>query len=157
MPRFAPPTSGLCFRRSLLEQIFPMPELEGTSADRYLKLMALVLSKGYFLDRVLATQKVHGANAFTLRPDRQRTGAKSLVHTAYWIRQRRPQAAGLSNSLFGRGLGMYRRTGGVEPKYAGVVREYLSMASPAERAAIALRAFYHSSPLLAWARRLREA
>lgn len=148
-PHFAPATSGLCFGRSLLEQILPMPELEGTSADRFLKLMAIALAPGHFLDEPLATQKVHGGNAYTLRPDRERIGAKSLVHCAAWLRGRVPELAPFTDKMFARGLGIYRRTGGVDARYAAAVDAYLGGATPLRRLAIALRARYHASGWLA--------
>ena len=40
----APPTSGLCFRRSLMEKILPMTENLNRGADRYLVAIAPALS-----------------------------------------------------------------------------------------------------------------
>ena len=42
-------TSGLCYRRSLLEQLLPMPERIRITSDDYLKYAAFALSPGYAL------------------------------------------------------------------------------------------------------------
>lgn len=149
MPNFAPATSGLCFTRDLLSKILPMPVLEGTSADRFLKLAALAQAPGMYLDEPLVEQKIHGKNAFTLQGDKQRVGAKSLVFTSYWMRTRFPDLRKYANKMFGIGLGTYWKTGGVEPKYQYVVDDYLKLIGCGERLGIWARAFYHSNPVLA--------
>lgn len=140
----SPPTSGLCFTRSLLEQILPMPESEAsTAADRYVKLSAIVLSKGFFLDEQLTLQQIHGSNAFTEMASKKQFGAREVTVAAYWIRAKFPELATFTNNYFASGLGTYWRTGGVEDKYKAVVKNYLSTVSPLERFEINLRAFYH--------------
>jgi glycosyltransferase involved in cell wall biosynthesis len=157
LPTFAPATSALCFSRKLLQQILPMPELEGTCADRYLKLAALILSPGYFLDRSLAIQKIHANNAYTLRSDKERTGAKSLVFTATCLRTRFPECIALADKLFAHGLGIYWRTGGIDPQYADIVHNYLANAPLFSRCRTMLRAAYHASTLLAPIRSYRTS
>ena len=130
MPTFAPPTSGLCFSRDLLRHLLPMPELMGTSADRYLKLGAIASSKGIYLERELAIQRIHGNNAYTFRPDLRR----------------------FSNKQFGIGLGLYWRTGEVEERARGAVETYLASLGLRERCGVMLRALYHSRPWLSDAR-----
>ena len=147
-PNFAPATSGLCFTRELLGKVLPMPELEGTSADRFLKLAALAQADGMYLDEPLVVQKIHGKNAFTLQGDKQRVGAKSLCFTSYWMRTRFPHLSKFSNKMFGMGLGTYWKTGGVDPKYRHVVDEHLKLLTPAERLGVYLRAFRFSNPVL---------
>jgi hypothetical protein len=153
MPTFARATSGISYRRELLACVLPMPVLEGTSADRYVKMVGLGLAPGIYLDEPLAEQKIHGENAYTRRPEKQRVGAKSHVFCACWMRERFPEMSRFANKLFAIGLGMYWRSGGVDEKYAGVVEAYLSRASVGERIGIRARAFYHSQP---WMRRLRD-
>lgn len=142
---FRPPaTSGLCFKRSLLQLMLPMPEAERVSiGDHYLKFMSSALSKGFFLNQVLAIQKVHSDNAFTLKGDKQQLGARILVLTAYWMRIKLPGIAKLSNKLFAAGVGIYWHTGGVETEYREVVKTYLSSISLLEKLEINLRVLYH--------------
>jgi len=152
MPTFAPPTSGLCFSRELLRQLMPMPELTGTSADRYLKLGAIASAKGIYLDRELAVQRIHGKNAYSFRPDRLEVGAKSLVFSSGWLRSRFPELRRFSNKQFGIGLGLYWRKGEIEERSRGAVETYLASLGWLERCGVLLRAFYHSRPWLSEAR-----
>ncbi len=142
-PRFAPATSGLCFTRKLLSRVLPMPVDGGTSADRFLKPMALHGAAGYYLNEVLAEQKIHGANAHTLSPRRARVAAKSMVLVAGWMRERDPKLRRLCNKLMAQGLGTYDASGGVDPNYAGAVEKYLGNSGLLDRLSIAARRFYH--------------
>lgn len=139
-----PPTSGLCLTRSLLQQILPMPESEAsTAADRYIKFLAVALSKGFFLNEQLTLQQVHGSNALTNMDGREQFSARERTVAAYWLRAKFPELARFTNNCFAGGLGTYWRTGGVESKYKELIKKYLSTVSPLERLEITLRAFYH--------------
>ena len=138
-----PATSGLCFTRSLLQLMLPMPEVIKITSDHYLKFMSSALSKGFFLDHQLAIQKVHGDNAFTLRSDKQQLGARILILTAYWMRLKLPVVAKFTNKVFAAGVGIYWLNGGIEKEYREVVKTYLSSVSPLEKLEINLRAIYY--------------
>jgi glycosyltransferase involved in cell wall biosynthesis len=138
-----PATSGLCFKRSLLQLILPMPEVIRITSDHYLKFMSSALSKGFFLAQGLAIQKVHGDNAFTLRSDKQQVGARVLVLTAYWLRNKLPAIAKFTNKMFATGLGIYQHNGGIETEYREIVRSYMSSVSLTEKLKINLRVLYH--------------
>ena len=69
MPFIAAATSGLCFRRKLLEQILPMPEFIKITSDNYIKFASLILSPGLYLNKALAYQRIHGENAYTGKND----------------------------------------------------------------------------------------
>ena len=103
---FVPPaTSGLCFSRSLLNQILPMPEAESVIiSDHYLKVVAVALSKGYFLDEVLTKVNVHQHNRYTENNKNKTLKAKIAVSTAYQMRTRWPETNLLANKLFADGL-----------------------------------------------------
>ncbi|MDZ4874796.1 MAG: Undecaprenyl-phosphate 4-deoxy-4-formamido-L-arabinose transferase [Chroococcidiopsis cubana SAG 39.79] len=141
-----PPTSGLCFTRSLLKQIFPLPQYKThkTSADRCLKFSAIALSPGFFLDRELTIQRVHDCNAYTARSDRQQYMARSILIMANWMRVRFPELAKFTNKSFAKGLSIYWRTGGVEASAKELVKKYLASISILERLGISLRAVYYS-------------
>ncbi|MEC4987389.1 MAG: glycosyltransferase, partial [Oscillatoria sp. PMC 1068.18] len=84
-----PATSALCFRRSLLEKILPMPQGETVSlSDNYIKFAALSLTKGFALSKELSIQRIHNNNIFTNRQDekKQKLRAKIDILTAYWLR-----------------------------------------------------------------------
>ena len=66
LPFSLPATSGLCFTRSLLQQILPMPEAEGIGlGDTYLQFTSVVLGKGFAVLSDLAYQRVHDHNLST--------------------------------------------------------------------------------------------
>lgn len=139
-----PPTSGLCFRRLLLQQILPMPESQGSAgADRYVKYLAIALSKGFLLDEDLTVQKVHGNNAYTAMNGKQQHRANSITRSAVWTRAKFPEFAKFANRSFAKGLSLYWRTGKVEEKSRELVQNYLSATSPMERLEINLRASYY--------------
>jgi glycosyltransferase involved in cell wall biosynthesis len=140
----APATSGLCFTRSLLHQILPMPEASSVSiSDNYVKFAAYALSRGFFLNRELALQRIHANNRYALKDDNQRLVARIRVLTAHWMRIKLPSSARFTNKLLAAGIGGYWRTGGVEPEYMTVVKSYLASVSVLERLEIMSRALYH--------------
>ncbi|NJM45335.1 MAG: glycosyltransferase [Alkalinema sp. RU_4_3] len=57
---YLPPTSALCFRRSILQQILPMPEALRISSDNFLCLSAAFLGKGYLYGQALSQYRIHG-------------------------------------------------------------------------------------------------
>lgn len=143
LPPPLPATSALCFKRSLLQQILPMIELEGTSDDRYLKYVAVALDRGFFLGKILALHRIHGNNAYTFREGNQWETAKSLVFTGYCVRVKFPVLVKLANKMLGMGIGLYWANGGVDIKYQGTIKDYLSTISPLEKLEIYARACYH--------------
>lgn len=144
-PFLAPATSGLCFTRSLLLQVFPLPQYENlkTAADRHLKFMTLALSKGFFLDEELSIQKVHGNNAYTAMKGKQQQKGRGFTLTAYWMRDKLPETKKFTNKLFAKGLSLYWRTGDIEQQAREHVQKYFSATSPIEKFEIRLRALYH--------------
>lgn len=145
LPFTIPATSGLCFRRSLLQQILPMPEAENIALnDTYLQLTSFALSPGIALDRALSFQRIHYNNAFTRRTNKTAIVARIHVLTAYWLRTNFPDLSNLSNQFFAKGLALYWRSGGVEAKSQKFVQEYLATAMLPERVQIMARALYRS-------------
>lgn len=139
----APATSGLSFKRSLLQMILPMPEARGiTISDHYLKVTALALSKGYFLDKQLSFLRLHDNNNYTAR-NNHFAKAKIAILTAYCLRKNWPFLAKPANKLFSRGLGIAWKIGGVEAEATQMIKSYISTVSPLERLEINLRAFYN--------------
>ncbi|MBV9389141.1 MAG: glycosyltransferase [Chroococcidiopsidaceae cyanobacterium CP_BM_ER_R8_30] len=139
-----PPTSGLCFRSSLLKLILPMPEAIRIISDSYLQCIALALSTGFVMDKELVLQRIHGNNAYTLRNDKQKMQARMHVLLAYWIRIKFPFLSKFTNNLLGVGMGLYwDNNGGVEAEYKELIKNYLSLANFAERFKIRLRFVYY--------------
>jgi glycosyltransferase involved in cell wall biosynthesis len=139
-----PATSGLCFSRSLLGKILPMPEADRVAmSDRYLKQVGMGLGKGYYCGDQLAVQRIHGENRFTLRKDRLRMTARIAVSTAYWMRRNFPELARLADNGLAFGVGSYWRTGGIDAETKQFMAEYLSSVPLPRRIKIGLRGLYH--------------
>ncbi len=148
LPFYPMSTSGLCFRRSLLDQILPMPEtFIKTSADRYLRSAAMGLAAGYYLEESLTIQGIHGSNAATLRADRPFLLERQIV-TAYLLRTQVPQLRLYANRLFARGLCAYDAVKGeeIEPEYEQLIQSYYALCSALDRAMVVLIQKYHSRP-----------
>lgn len=142
LPFIPTATSGLCFKRSLLEIILPMPEAIKITSDNYLKFTVLALSKGFFLNKHLSIQKIHGANAYTFKDNNQRLKARILILTAYWMRVKFPSLSMFTNGLLINGIGIYWRTGGIEPEYKHIVNKYLSSVALLKKVEINAKAFF---------------
>ncbi len=149
-PFVAPASSGLCFTNSFINQIFPLPvyKVHKTSADRCLTFTAIALSKGFFLDKELTIQRIHGNNAYTAMDGRQQYMARAIMIVAHWMRVKFPEFAKFTNKSFAKGLSIYWRTGGIEPSAKELVQNYLSSLSTLEILEINLRAFYYNLKLL---------
>ena len=139
----APGLLGMCFKRSLLRRILPMPEAASVSiSDNYIRFMSCALSKGFFLNRVLALQRIHGKNIYTFSND-ERLWASIRILTAYWMRANLPSSARFTNKMLAAGIGRYWRIGEIKTEHRTLVDNYLHSVSSAERVEILLRSFYH--------------
>ena len=148
LPFYPSSTSGLCFRRSLLQCILPMPETFITSsADRYIRLAAIALAPGYFIAKPLTIQGIHGQNISTMRPDRPTIPERQIV-IAYLLRTQFPTLSRFTNRIFSAGLTVYQslRLGKIEPEYRAIIHEYWRLCSPLERIAITLMRLYRRRP-----------
>lgn len=148
LPFYPSATSGLCFRRSLLRRILPMPEtFINSSADRYVRIAAMSLSPGYFLAKALTVQGIHDNNISTMRCDRPSIPERQIV-IAYLLRTQFPTLASFANRLFSAGLTVYRslHLETVEPKYESVIQAYWQLCSPIERTKIGLMRLYRLRP-----------
>ena len=136
-------TSGLCFRRSLLQQILPMPESIRITSDDYLKYSAFGRGQGFVLLEKLAWQRIHGDNAYTFRPDKQALRASIEILTAYWLRKNTPDLAKFANNIFAQGLSKYRSLKSKNADCQKNVEEYLSLLTLTEKLNINLRILYY--------------
>ena len=142
---FSPPaTSGLCFTRSLLQMMLPMPEAKHISiGDHYLKFTALALSKGFFMGKDLAIQNLHSNNAYTLRDDNQQIKARIFILTAYWIRVKFPFLARFTNKLVAKGIALYYRTGKFEIEHNKIISSYISLVGLLEKVEISIETLFY--------------
>ncbi|MEM6252984.1 MAG: glycosyltransferase [Cyanobacteria bacterium P01_D01_bin.156] len=110
---------GLCFRKSLLSNILPMPESEGvTISDNYIKYSALFLSSGLLLTKQLAVQRIHSQNSYTFRDDRHKLRAEINIKLGFYLRQTFPQMHRFANKRFAEGCGEMLAEGGWLNLYA---------------------------------------
>jgi glycosyltransferase involved in cell wall biosynthesis len=143
IPQFNLATSGMCFKRSLLKQILPMPEVIRITSDDYIKYIALGLSPGFIILEDLALQRIHDSNAYTFRSDKQRLRAKIHVLTAYWMKANFSTLSKFTNNLLAAGVNIYWRSGGIEAEGQKLVKSYLSSVTPLEIFEIYAKAFYY--------------
>jgi glycosyltransferase involved in cell wall biosynthesis len=137
-------TSGLCFHRSLLQKILPMPQvLDVSLSDEYIKYAAYGLAPGYVILEQLAVQRIHSSNTFTLRTDKSQLKAKMFLMTAYWLRQNFPPLLQFSNNLFAAGIAVCQGFKPAREMDETLVRQYFQQASWQARLMIHLRVLYY--------------
>lgn len=100
-----PATTGLCFRRKVLEKVLPMPEQLRISADQFLRLAVAFVAPGALLPDAVAVHRIHGDNWFEFRKDVATINAETNVRTAYYLMQRFPQTKPFANKLYAHALG----------------------------------------------------
>lgn len=139
-----PATSGICFRRSLLSQILPMPEAEGVSiSDSYIKYIALALSPGFCLLEQIGLQRIHQHNIHTLKSPKADLSVKLQVLTAYWMKTNFPILHKYTDTMiaFGFALAWHAKLKDEICNY--YINAYLSSISPLDIAKIYARAIYY--------------
>jgi glycosyltransferase involved in cell wall biosynthesis len=136
-------TSSLCFRRTILQEILPMPEAIKITSDNYLKFTAFALSEGFFLNEELTIQNIHENNAYTLSDNKHYLQAKILILTAYWIKAKFPSLSKFSDNLLVDGVGIYLCIRKFEPGSKKIVKEYLSSVDLFSKLNIISKAFYY--------------
>jgi hypothetical protein len=138
LPYTPPATSGLCFRRSLLGRILPMPQSAGiTLHDNYIKFAALSLAPGISTGGRIACQRHHGANAYTGRG--RRPQGQVAVYTAYWLWRRFPHLDRFCRNLLAGGLAALEATGGPDPAAQQLADEFLAALPVWQRLELILR------------------
>jgi len=144
MPFDGTATSAICFRRSFLASILPMPEADNiTLHDDYLKYVSFGVTPGYILLEELALQRLHGNNTATNRSDRQGLKIKIQSTTSYWIKTNFPALSKFSNNLIALGLSQSWLLGGVDSECQKIMSYYLAKATLLEKLEIFLRAIYY--------------
>ncbi|MGB3637286.1 MAG: glycosyltransferase, partial [Rivularia sp. (in: cyanobacteria)] len=144
IPPSLPSSSALCFKRSLLEKILPMPTNKLIPAsDFYLKYIAVALSIGFILGEDLILQKIHDNNMATLRKDKLHMKAREQLFTGYWIRQEFPYLRNFADKLIAVGTGFNWCAGNNDFENSKIINSYLSSISFLERSKINFIALYY--------------
>jgi glycosyltransferase involved in cell wall biosynthesis len=137
-------TSGIAFRRSLLNKILPMPEEIRITSDDYIKYIALGISEGFISSEALAQQLIHGNNAYTLRTDKQLLRVKIQLQTAYWMRKNFTELTEFSNSIFVSAKKILKNidSSEINTEIKALERQYLNLTTWLERSQINMRLLY---------------
>lgn len=149
LPDFTPSTSNLCFSRSLLNEILPMPEDKGRSGiamcDTYLKLVAVSLGVGYSFPKNLGIFRLHSNNLFSTQQVNQKRQvvAEIFIATGYWILAKFPELHKLGKKLFSKGLGTYWKNGNADEMGNKFLKDHQLNLPPLEQIEIRAMAFYY--------------
>lgn len=131
IPLYAPPTSGLSFKRSMLQEIWPINKSLKLGSDRYLTCVSVAKRKGYFLDKPLSKLGIHGANNNTLKQGKQiefkRAYKRSLV--AFMIQQKYPELNLLVDFLMSKSFVYYLKNTEIKEGDKIYVNQYISSLS----------------------------
>jgi glycosyltransferase involved in cell wall biosynthesis len=139
---FTPPaTSGLVFTTKLLRQILPMPEAIRITSDNYLKLSAMALAPGYYLEDQLSLQRIHGNNAYTGRKDTA-LEAEIQIAIALGLRNQCPALRGVWNRMYADGLAMKFCNRATLAHTDDKKTSYMEGLSPIERVRLCARVGY---------------
>ena len=145
LPFYPPPTSGLCFQRSLIKLIFPMTESLKIGPDRYLVVIAIALSQGFFLDNKLAVQGIHEDNCNTLKMGKifaQRRAYVDIV-VAYFMHLKLPEFVRYTNKIFARGISIYLKNRVINNEEINYIKCYLSNTSWLDKVKISMMTSYY--------------
>jgi hypothetical protein len=143
MPFEGTATSGICFRRSFLEQLLPMPEEIRITSDDYLKYAAFALTPGYILLEKLAQQRIHANNAYTLRKKQKSLRGKINILTAFWLKSNFPQMSKFTNNIFALGYSFYNREDNGDPHLKLLIHKYFCSLTIGEKIEVQIRRIYY--------------
>jgi glycosyltransferase involved in cell wall biosynthesis len=138
---WAPPTSGLTFRRNLLQRLLPMPLHIRITSDNYLTFCAPAFTPGFYVSECFSLQRIHGANAYTAKED-SLLKATVQMSIASGIREAMPELTRLANRLFANALAERWRAGADFQDCREKLREYLRACALGERAEVLARMSY---------------
>jgi glycosyltransferase involved in cell wall biosynthesis len=138
---WAAPTSGLTFRRSLLEKLLPMPQHIRITSDNYLTFSSPAFAPGFFISECLSLQRVHGANAYTAKED-PLFKATVQMSIARGLHDSFPELARLSSRLFANAAAEKWTAGANFHELSGELRQHLRKCAVAEKAEVLARMTY---------------
>lgn len=134
LPPSLPPCPNLCFKRSLIEKILPMPTTKKMpGSDHYLKYIAVAISKGFILAEDLTLQRIHGNNMGTLRTDKLHMKAREHLFTGYWVRQEFPEFRKFGDKLVAHGKAFNWIAGNKDVENSKIINDYFSSSSLEQR------------------------
>lgn len=138
---WAPPTTGLTFRRALLEKLLPMPPHIRITADNYLTFCAPAFAPGFYISDSLGLQRIHGANAYTAKQDPLLKAVVQLS-IAKGMHDSFPELTPLANRLFANAVAAMWTAGAGLQDVAGELGRYLGNCAVADKAEVLARTAY---------------
>ena len=138
---WAPPTSGLTFRRPLLAKLLPMPRHIRITSDNYLTFCTPAFAPGFFISDCLGLQRIHGANAYTAKEDPLFKAAVQLS-IARGMHETFPELARLANRLFANAAAAKWTAGAGFQDFSRELRQYLGNCAVSEKAEVLARTAY---------------
>ncbi len=138
---WAPPTSGLTFRRSLLEKLLPMPLHIRITSDNYLTFSTPAFAPGFYIAECLSMQRIHGENAYTAKND-PRFKAAVQLSIARGLHDTFPQLTRLANRLFANAVAEKWTAGADFHESWSDLGQYLANCGVAEKAEVLARTAY---------------
>lgn len=135
-------TSGLTFRRALLDRILPMPSDIRITSDNFLKFAAFANGAGAILAEPLAEQRIHASNAYTRRTDVGALRGRIAMQTARHLAERFPAIRRFANGHFAHGVGALVASAALNAEARADVADYLSALPFGERAPLFARLCY---------------
>lgn len=138
---WAPPTTGLTFRRALLDRLLPMPPHIRITADNYLTFCAPAFALGFYISDSLGLQRIHGANAYT---EKQDPLLKAVVQLsiAKGMHDSFPELTPLANRLFANAVAAMWSAGAGFQDIASELGRYLGNCAVTDKAEVLARTAY---------------
>jgi glycosyltransferase involved in cell wall biosynthesis len=138
---WAPPTSGLSFRRSFLDKLLPMPQQIRITADNYLTFCTPAFGPGFYISECLSLQRIHGANAYTAKDDRL-LKAEVQCSIASGMHDTFPKLTRLANRLYANAAAEKWTAGAGFWELSGELRRYLGNCAAPEKLELLARLAY---------------
>lgn len=140
-----PATSGLSFRREMLNSIFPIAESESCSmCENYMKYVAVGTGQGAFLETSLTLQRIHGDNLFTVKDKDPSMTARISILTGYWLNRNFPQLAKFADTQVALGMTFLKKAPHTDSRYRDYVREHLKSRGFFAGLLVRARSLYYS-------------
>ena len=138
---WAPPTSGLTFKRTLLEKLLPMPRHIRITSDNYLTFCTPAFAPGFYISECLSLQRIHGANAYTAKEDPLYKATVQLS-IARGMHNTFPELTRLANRLFANAAAAKWTAGANFQEFSGELKQYLANCVIADKAEVLTRMAY---------------
>jgi glycosyltransferase involved in cell wall biosynthesis len=138
---WAPASSGLTFRRSLLEKLLPMPHDIRITSDNYLTFSTPAFAAGCYIPERLSLQRIHGANAYTAKDDPLFKAAVQLS-IARGLHDSFPELTRLANRLFANAAAAKWTAGAGFHDLSNELKQYLGNCAISEKIEVMARTVY---------------